>query len=276
MARNLEGKTLIVTGASSGIGAATAKRAAQAGMAVALGARRRDRLEALAEAIEQAGGQACVCVGDVGRDEDVSRLVETAWKAFGRVDAIFANAGYGRCVDVEAMADADVRAMFETNFHGTLRLIRAAAPRMRQTGVGEEGTPGLRHVVICSSAASLIGMPGYGVYSATKAAQHAIADALRVELEREGFKVSSVHPIGTRTEFFDHATQGAGRGLNTPEAFMQSPERVARLIVRALRRPRSEVWPSTVSRLALCAGRAFSPLGDRLARQIAVRRERSD
>jgi len=246
MRRDLTDKVILITGASSGIGAATAMACARAGMRVSLVARRADKLEATARAIAPLGHEPHVFAADVGDAVQLQQAVDDCWETFGRLDAVFANAGYGQLVRVVEMTDADERAMFETNYFGTSLTLRLAVPRLRAT------PDGLRHVLVCSSAASEIGVPMLGVYSATKAAQDSIASAMRAELYDEGFSVTSVHPIGTKTDFM--AVAGDAEIDNTPAAFQQTPEYVARCVVRALKRPKPEVWPSVMTRVALAMG----------------------
>ncbi|MEX0744521.1 MAG: SDR family NAD(P)-dependent oxidoreductase [Phycisphaeraceae bacterium] len=255
MARELAGKVIFITGASSGIGAATARLCAAAGMEVALFARREDKLRELADEIEATGRRAVIIVGSVDSDDDVRRGLEASWQAFGRLDAVFANAGYGLCVAVMDMSDEQHRALFETNYFGTVRTLKAALPDLRRTA------DGLKHLLVCSSAASEISLPMYGAYAATKAAQDALAGALRAELSEAGFAVTSVHPVGTKTEFFTTVGRRSGRRIesetpNTPALFAQTAEQVARPIVRALRRPRPEVWPMGLVRFGLALGTA--------------------
>lgn len=249
MPRNLQDKVILITGASSGIGAATAVACASAGMKVCLTARRRDRLDAVAQGVEQAGGEALAVAADVCDERALVEVFEACRARFGRLDAVFANAGYGQIVDVLTMSESDERAMFETNYFGTTRTLRLAIPHLRET------KDGLRHLLVCSSAASEIGLPTLGVYSATKAAQDSVAGAIRAELADEGFSVTSVHPIGTKTDFMRVA--GEAQNNNTPAAMQQTPEKVARHVVAALRRPRPEVWPSAITRFGLALGTAF-------------------
>ena len=243
MPRDLKNKVILITGASSGIGAATAVACAEAGMRVSLVARRGDKLQKIAVQIAGMGHKAHFFSADVNNADDLKKAFADCWATFGRLDAVFANAGYGQIVNLLDMSEADERAMFETNYFGTTRTLRLAAPLMEQT------TDGLKHLLICSSAASEIGLPTLGVYSATKAAQDSIAGALRAELHDDGFSVTSVHPIGTKTDFMRVA--GEDDNKNTPVALQQTPEKVARHLVSALRKPRPEVWPSGITRVAL-------------------------
>jgi hypothetical protein len=168
---------------------------------------------------------------------------------------MFANAGYGLCASTLEANDRQVREIFETNFYGTLRCLRAALPVMQKQGYG--------HLLVCSSAASEVAPPLYGAYAATKAAQDAVACALRAEVSGDGIAVSSVHPIVTQTEFFvrvDETSSNPAKTVGLPGAARQSPEHVAACIVRCLRRPRPEVWPSLPTRLGVGIAAAFPSL----------------
>ncbi len=242
---------IVITGASSGIGAAAAVACAAEGMHVVLSARREERLRQVAAACTQAGrargGGGEIVVADVCDRLAMFGLVDDAAQRHGRLDAVFANAGYGIGAPVDKTTIDQARAIFETNFFGTLHVVQAAVPHMRRQGRG--------HILICSSAASEIAPPYYGLYAATKAAQDAIACAMRAELAGEGVDLTSIHPIGTRTEFgavVETVSDTVYRPRrNTPDALRQPVEKVARKIVAALRRPRAEVWPSPVTRVLL-------------------------
>lgn len=255
----LVGKPIAITGASSGIGRATALACARAGMPVAVAARRADRLESLVREISAAGGRAIAVACDVDRDSDCVCLIQRTIEAFGSIYAVFANAGYGLEKPIHETSDTELRGIFETNFFGTMKTIRPALPHLLAAGTG--------HVVVCSSCLSKLAVPGFGAYSATKAAQDHIARAMRAELGGRGIAVSSVHPIGTRTEFFAQVagSERAPMSLHTPEFFMQRPERVANAIVRRLRKARGgEVWTSAIMRLLFAGAVAFPALTDRM------------
>lgn len=257
----LTGKPIAITGASSGIGAATALACARAGMPVALLARRADRLDAVARQVADSGGRAVVVAGAVEDPASSLRLLETCADAFGSVYAAFANAGYGQNTQTVAMTDAEVRAMFDVNLHGTLHLLRPAVERFVAAGEG--------HALLCSSCLSKLGVPHYGCYSATKACQDHWARAMRLELAGTGVLVSSVHPLGVETEFRQAARARAGGEPSpvdlAPRRLMQSAQTVAMAIVRQLRRGRGgEVWTSTAARLGFAAADAFPSLTDAL------------
>ncbi|GAB4384535.1 MAG: SDR family oxidoreductase [Phycisphaerales bacterium] len=265
---DLASKPIVITGASSGIGRATAIACAEAGMPVAVMARRTDRLDALVQAIRSRGGRAICLAGSVEDVNACRRLVERCRQEFGSVYAVFANAGYAIEQPVLSMSDQAVRAMFEVNFFGSLNIIRPASEIMRAQGQG--------HVLWCSSCLSKISLPRYAAYCATKAAQDHFARSMRLELRASGIAVSSIHPVGTRTELFDgieHNSPGGAslidRSRNT---CAHSPERVARAVVRCLRRPRGEVWLSTSTRILIAFGVALPGLADVVIDRLARRR----
>jgi short-subunit dehydrogenase len=258
---DLTDRAVAITGASSGIGAATALSCARAGMPVALFARRAERLEGVRKQVEAVGGRAIVVPGSVDEDADCERLIDETRRAFGGVYAVIANAGYGVEVPTWDMPESDVRAMFETNFYGSLRVLRPAIPAMRERGSG--------HLMMVSSGLSKIGIPRFAAYCATKAAQDYFARAMRIELAGEGVAVSSVHPVVTETEFSDAAEARAGNKRvftkRTPGAFTQSAETVADAIVRRLRTGRGgEVWTSLPARIGLGACVMFPGITDRV------------
>jgi len=235
-------------------------------MHVVLAARREDRLKQVAEEATTHGVKALPIVCDVQKDADVNHAVEQTVEQFGRLDAVFANAGYGIFNAILDTPDEQVRDIYETNFFGTLRTIRAAIPHLKERG---------GHVLICTSACSEISLPMYGFYASTKSAQDGMAGALRAELHGTGIDVSTVHPIGTRTEFFEVAARIAGKpdvGLNTPSNLMHSAEYVGRCVVRCLRRPRPEVWPSVGVRFGVALTTAIPFLADWSLRRIVARR----
>ncbi len=229
-------------------------------MAVALGARREDRLAEVVEEVQRAGGKAIAVKVNVDRPEECAAFVERTVGEFGSIYGVFANAGYGAKTPIATTSDADVRAMFETNFFGTLNTIRPALAHMERAGRG--------HVLICSSCLSKFALPWHCVYSATKAAQDHIGRSLAIELRGKGIAVSTVHPVGTRTEFFEqaaarsHETASDAAANHSPKFMMQPPERVADAVVRCLKKPRGEVWTSLPTRLLFAGLTAVPGLRD--------------
>lgn len=221
----LTGKVVAVTGASAGIGAATARALAAEGASVVLGARRRERL---AELADELGDAAAVVEMDVRDPAASTDLVETAIARFGRLDAIVVNAGIGMYGGIMDLTDDDLRAMVDTNVNGTIWPIRAAVPRFLDAGAGD--------IVIVSSVAGLRGGGDEAVYAATKFAQVGLAGALDRELRERNIRVSAICPGGTATEF----AMGAGRTPDMPGlADMLRAEDVAAAIVTVLRQPRT-------------------------------------
>jgi len=257
---DLTNRPIAITGASSGIGRAAALACARAGMPVAVLARRTERLEELCSQIESQGGRAIAVPGSVEVREDCEALIERTVEAFGSIYGVYANAGYSHeraCID---MSDDEIRRMFEVNFYGSLNVVYPALEHMRRAGAG--------HVVFCSSCLSKIAPPRYGCYSATKACQDHFARSMRLELRGTGVHVSSVHPIPTKTEFFEAKQAGAEVHNQPPGWLMQSPERVASAMVRCLRRPRGEVWTSTITRLLFGLGVMAPGLADWVLAQV--------
>lgn len=264
---DLRDKPIVITGASSGIGRACAIACAREGMPVLVAARRMERLESLVEEIREAGGRAEAVALDVADAEACRGAVERCREAFGGVYGVFANAGFGFERPLHETEEADLREIFEVNFWGSLHVIRPALPHMLEACAG--------HVLWCSSCLAALPIPWYGAYCATKAAQRHIGRAMRVELAPRGVHVSTVHPVGTTTEFFDVAEQRSGGASLIDTAgrrFMQPPERVARAVVRTLHRPRPEVWTSLPARLGLHLAALAPRTTDRALRVMARRR----
>lgn len=264
MNQNLTDKCIIITGASSGIGAATAVECAKAGMDIVLSARREDRLEEVAERILQAGRRAAIVAGDVRTEDLTSRLLDCARDTFGGFHAVFANAGYLMAVPSHEMTVAQVREMFDVNFFPCVDLITEAARRLLAAD-----QPG--HLLMCSSCLSKFSIARHGPYAATKAAQNQMCTSMRMELQPKGIYVSSVHPITTLTEFFDVSARLSGKEnhkhadtpAHAPKMFVQTPQRVAEAVVRCLERPHPEVWTSHIVRLASGFFTMFPTLGDK-------------
>jgi short-subunit dehydrogenase len=263
---DLRDKPIAITGASSGIGAATAIACARAGMPVLLGARRADMLEGVAEIIRAEGGRAEVMVCDVLKESDSVALVEKTVETYGSIYSVFANAGVGLEKPMIETSDGELRELFEVNFFATMHTVRAALPHMIRARRG--------HVLICSSCVARFPLPYNGAYSASKAAQHHVGRALNVELSGYGISVSTVHPVGTKTEFFQTAKDRSGmRGFkmpsHTPERFMQDASVVARGVVKCLRKPRPEVWTSWFVRYGMGIAGVLPRAADRGVRRMA-------
>jgi NADP-dependent 3-hydroxy acid dehydrogenase YdfG len=221
----LDGRVVAITGASAGIGAASARALAAQGAEVVLGARRADRLEELEKEL---GDRAAVIEMDV-RDPGASRrLVDAAIDRFGRLDALVANAGIGAYGGIMDLDDETLRNMVDTNVNGTVWPIRAAVGHFLEAGAGD--------IVIVASVAGLRGAGDEAVYAATKFAQVGLAGGLDRELRAKNIRVSALCPGGTATEF----AMGAGRTPDMPGLDqMLRAEDVAEAVVTVLRQPRS-------------------------------------
>src|SRR5688500_17259956 len=188
----------LITGASTGIGAATARAAVAAGHRVVLTARSEDKLRALAE--ELGGDEHAIAVrADVSRWEDNERQVQAALDAFGRLDVVFANAGFGGARGWLKGTPEEWRQMLETNVLGAAYTVRAAIPALTET----KG-----HVLITSSVAGRRALPG-SFYSVTKHAVTAMGEALRQDLNETGIRVTLIEPGMVDTPFFDQKPQMA-------------------------------------------------------------------
>jgi NADP-dependent 3-hydroxy acid dehydrogenase YdfG len=205
----------VITGASSGIGAATARRAAEGGFRLVLGARSADKLEALAS--ELGGSERAIAVPtDVTRWEDNEALAAAAVDAFGRVDVVFANAGFGAKRGWLEETPEHWREMVLTNVLGAAYTVRAAIPELRRS----QG-----HVLLTGSVAGRRALPG-SLYSCTKWAVTAMAEAVRAELQDSGIRTTLVEPGAVETPFFDNP--GDGR---------LDPDDIARAVIYATSQP---------------------------------------
>ncbi|WP_099024581.1 SDR family oxidoreductase [Mycolicibacterium palauense] len=227
----ISGKVVAITGASSGIGAATARMLAERGATVLLGARRTERLDELAAQIGEAGGTARTCAVDVAVAADAARLVDTAVTEFGRLDVLVSNAGISR---IGPMSDVDAdgwSAMIDVNLRGVLNGIAAALPVFRRQGSG--------HFVTTVSTAGLKIVPNMAVYAATKNAVRTVMETLRQESTDGVVRTTSISPGYVNTELpssiEDPELRAAARA--SMDEFGLAPEAVATAIAFAIDQP---------------------------------------
>ena len=247
---SLAGKVIMITGASSGIGAATSLACGQMKARVALVARRRDRLEAVAKDVRDAGGEALVVPMDLTDGAAVDALPHTVIAAWGRIDVLVNNAGRGLLARFEDTTPEELRELMELNVVSVARLSRAVLPVMRRQGSG--------HLINISSLAGRRGTPWRSAYSATKFALGGLSESLRQELRGTGIHVSVVYPVTVPTEFHAVELRKAASELVGP---IQAPEVVARAIVRCIQRPRAAVhpyWPTYPFSLVSAAAPALA------------------
>jgi len=233
-------RVIAITGASAGIGRATALRLARDGHAVAACARRGDRLEALAGEVVARGGRALPIVADVTRDSDMQRFIAATIDTFGRLDVLMCNAGFGIYGAIDDISPEQMQRLVDVNFMGTYYATRAALPVMRRQQHG--------HVVIISSIVGKRGVPYMGAYSATKFAQVGMAECLRAEVAGSDIHVTVVCPVTTDSEFVDVMLRETGSDISSSLGPRQTAEHVADSIAAAIERPRAEVYPFMKSR----------------------------
>ena len=217
---DIEGAVAVVTGASAGIGRATAEALARRGAKVVVAARRADRLRELAGSIEARGGVATPVVCDVRERGQVEALAARVREIHGRCDVLVNNAGVPGGGPFPDLSWEKVEEITHTNYMGVLYCTKAFLPMMLETGRG--------HVVNVASLAGRFAVPGSSVYSSTKHAVVAFSEALHFEVVRRGVRVTAVNPGLVATEGFPH-TGAARRGLR-----VMRPEKVADLIVRVV------------------------------------------
>ncbi|MBW2500142.1 MAG: SDR family NAD(P)-dependent oxidoreductase [Deltaproteobacteria bacterium] len=247
-------RTALITGASSGIGEASARALAAAGFEVALVARRGDLLERIAKEIEKSGGRAFALAADLADETETARVFDQAMQALGRLDLIVNNAGYSPGAAIEQMSRSEIRQVFEVNLLSSLQLLSLSIPVMREQGGGR--------IINIGSVAGAIPAPLAIPYAATKVGMHAASDALRLEVAPFGIQVSTIIPGFVDTAVFDNAREAAGHLRDDPtnpyrKTFFDlddlakknlrnalSPADVARIVVRAAtaRRPKERYY----------------------------------
>lgn len=268
--RELKDMTVAITGASAGIGRALAVELHRRGARLALAAR---RVDMLTELNRELGGNHLILRTDVSQEEDCAAFISAAQTRFGRIDTLVCNAGYGIMRNIGEMTSAEWQALIATNVYGTTNCIHAALPAM-STQSERYGWRG--QMMIVSSCLARRSGPEVGAYAATKAAQLSIAEALRLELAEQRIAVTSVHPIGTDTEFIDAAAAIGGRKFsrdsNEP---IQSATIVAERMVKAIVHPRPEVWPYPLARWAFGLATLFPSMTDGAVRRRWMRSKSS-
>lgn len=233
MKLGLKGKVVVITGASSGIGAAMAREYAADGACVVLGARQQDKLRQIVEEIEQRGGKAAYAVTDVTSADDCRRLVETAVERFGGIDAMICNAGLSMRALFDECDLEVLHRLMDVNFWGTVNCTKFALPYLQRS----KGS-----LVGISSVAGLHGLPGRTGYSASKYAMTGFLETLRIENLKKGLHVMIACPgfTASNVRFAALTADGSQQG-ETPrnEAKMMTAAEVGRIIARdVLRRKR--------------------------------------
>lgn len=274
----------LVTGASSGIGAATAERLARLGTRVVLVARRREALERVAARIRKAGGVCLVVVADVSKPSDNQAMVDAAVNAFGRIDVLLLNAGRGQAQSVEHTSESQLLELFQLNVFSLYYGVQAALPVMRGLTSGR--------IVIVGSLASRLAMPFGSVYAACKHAALGFSNSLRLELADTGLTVSVVCPGNVATPWADSTTglsmlnlvraalpdamrlaEQNGQTLINREVL--APRAIADAIIECIENPVAEVYPHPGSHAQVVEAVADPRAAERAALPLALAMGRS-
>ena len=261
-----QGKTVLITGASSGIGEELAWQLGQAGANLTLAARRTDRLESLAGRLAGAGKPRPVVVTcDVTRDGDLDRAVAESIARWGRLDAAIANAGFGVVGPVRDLGVDDYRRQFETNVFGVLRTIAAALPELEKTR---------GRLAIVGSVAGWVSAPNASPYSMSKFALRALADAITPELALSGVKVTLVSPGFVASDIRRTDNQGGlhAQAADPIPAWLVVPtDQAVRQILRAIARGKREVIVTGHGKMLVAIERFAPWLSRAIKRRIAMR-----
>lgn len=234
MAESLEGKVVLITGASSGFGKDAAHLFAGEGAIVVLAARRIERLQMLAEEIHKTGGEALVMPVDIAERADIDLMVRSVIEIYGQIDILFNNAGFGRLDWLEVLnPERDIDLQIQVNLIGLINVTRAVLPHMQKQRSG--------HIINMSSVAGWLAVPSYTIYAASKFGVRGFTEALRREVAPYGIKVSGIYPGPSRTEFGWQTGSGKRRRPRWFELTYIPADRVAQRVVDLAKRPRRSV-----------------------------------
>lgn len=258
---------VLITGASSGIGEASARMFASQGYQVVLAARRMERLENLSAIIRSNGGTALPVKADMRRLGDINELIQIAIDYFGKIDVLVNNAGFGRIDWLDRLEpEEDIIAQIEVNLLGVILMTRVVLPYMIERRKG--------HIINMSSTAGLVGSPTYTGYSASKFGVRGFSEALRREVSIYGIHVSVLFPGGVQTEFTQHAKINRKTGATTPASMRLTAEDVARAIFSLCKKPRRTLIIPWQMRFVFIINALFPGLVDRTVERYFVKPER--
>ena len=230
---DITGKVVIVTGASSGIGEATARAFGREGAKIVLAARRVDKLQALAHEVNAmgSGAETLVVQADLSKLEDIQSMITQTLERFGCIDVLVNNAGFGRLDWLENLDPIkDIQAQIDVNVMGVIQTTRQVLPVMIEQRAGS--------IINMCSMAGLVGTPTYSIYAASKHAVHGFSEALRREVKPWGIDVSLIYPGGVVTEFTQHAGIKRKTNAKTPKFMLLTAEQVGSAVVKLVSYPR--------------------------------------
>ncbi|HEX8605861.1 MAG TPA: SDR family oxidoreductase [Pseudoduganella sp.] len=269
MLRSLGEQVVVLTGASSGIGRATAIEFGRRGASVVLAARNEEALLTAARAVEAAGGRALAVVTDVADAAQVFRLAEEAARRFGRIDTWVNNAGLAIFGRLDEVSEEDSRRLFDINFWGVVNGSLAALPHLRRQGGA---------LINVGSEASEVPIPMQGMYTASKHAVKGFTDALRVEIEHldsAPVSITLIEPTSVDTPLPQHARNYMDREPTLPSP-MLDPHQVADAILDAATTPRRDVKVGVIAKLDVAVQKALPALADRIAPLQVPRQQRDE
>jgi len=262
----LKDQVIVLTGASSGIGLATALAAAKQGARMVLAARSEETLRQVVDRITAAGGHASYVVCDVAERRDLERLAEFAIDMYGRIDTWINNAGVSIYGALSEVTEEDSRRLFDVNFWGVVNGSLVALPHLRASSGA---------LINLGSEVSEAVVPLQGMYSASKHAVKGFTDALRVEIEqveRAPVSITLIQPTAVDTPYPQHAKNYMAKEPKLPSPQID-PERVAQAILRAATRHMRDVTVGVMAKLNIAISRVLPTLGDRLAALYATRQQ---
>jgi NADP-dependent 3-hydroxy acid dehydrogenase YdfG len=231
MSRNIEGKVVVITGASSGLGESTARHLAKLGATVVLGARRKDRLDSIVKSIQSEGGKALAVTVDVAKQADVEALVQKAIDAYGKIDVLINNAGVMPIAPLALLKVDEWDRAIDINIKGVLYGIAAALPYFQKAKSG--------HFINLSSVAGIkVFAPGGSVYSATKFAVRALSEGLRMETRKDNIRVTILSPGAIESELKEGSSDAAS-SQNVKDFYKIAipADSIARAIAYAIEQP---------------------------------------
>jgi short-subunit dehydrogenase len=261
---DVRNRVALITGASTGIGAATARTLAEAGCRVAMVARSGDVLDELALEIRKRGGQALALPADMTDRSSAGRAVEQTLEAFAGLDILVNNAAVGLHETALTASWANLERVLDVNLYGALAFIRAVVPHMRAAGGGL--------IVNVSSIIGRRALPGPGIYCASKAALERLSDSLRLELADDNIRVVTLYPGVTRTGFNQHALD-SGRGLRPGRMKGVPPQRVAGAMLRIINREPRDAYVTWLDRAFVTFAFLFPRVTDAVLQGYLGRRD---